>query len=130
MENYCRKLGLQTPQISAAAQVKISEYDWPGNVRQLQNAMIYAVNTSQGNWIKPENLPEYIVLDTNQLKFDGIMNSNSTMRDVLCLETLEKAAIEAALRHANNCVPVAAEVLGISRSTLYRKLKEYNIEQT
>jgi len=47
---------------------------------------------------------------------------------MLCLEKLEKAAIETALLHANNCVPVAAEILGISRSTLYRKLKEYNIE--
>ncbi len=47
---------------------------------------------------------------------------------MLCLENLEKAAIKTALIHANNCVPDAAQILGISRSTLYRKLKDYAID--
>jgi Transcriptional regulator containing PAS, AAA-type ATPase, and DNA-binding domains len=128
IEKYCRKNGWEIPQISAAAQKKISEYNWPGNVRQLQNAMIYAVNTVQGGLIKPENLPTYIMLETCPIKIDQINNGSGNIGEILCLETLEKAAIETALMHANNYVPVAAEILGISRSTLYRKLKDYNIE--
>jgi transcriptional regulator with PAS, ATPase and Fis domain len=128
IENYCQKQGWKIPQISPTAQKIINEYEWPGNVRQLQNAMIYAVNTAQDDFIKPENLPNYIILDTCRIKVDEITNSNGKMGEMLCLENLEKAAIETALLHANNCIPVAAEILGISRSTLYRKLKDYNID--
>lgn len=128
IEKYCRKYGWKTPQISAAAQKKISEYDWPGNVRQLQNAMIYAVNTTQDGLIKPENLPNYIILETCPVKLDESSKHKGNVGEMLCLENLEKAAIETALAHANNYVPQAAEMLGISRSTLYRKLKDYNIE--
>ncbi|SMC37611.1 sigma-54 interaction domain-containing protein [Sporomusa malonica] len=128
VESYCRKYGWKTPQISPAAQKKISEYGWPGNVRQLQNAMIYAVNTAQDGLIKPENLPNYIILETCPVKVDKTTTINGNVGEMLCLENLEKAAIETALSHSNNCVPVAAEMLGISRSTLYRKLKDYNIE--
>lgn len=129
VENYCQKQGWRIPQISLAAQKIINEYKWPGNARQLQNAMIYAVNTCPGDLIKPGDLPNYIILDTCPIKVDGMINLNRTVGEMLCLENLERAAIETALIHANNCVPVAAEILGISRSTLYRKLKEYNIDQ-
>jgi len=129
IENYCQKKGWKVPQISSAAQKKINEYEWPGNARQLQNAMIYTVNTSLDGIIKPDNLPSYILLATCPIKIDGMSaTSSEAIGEMLCLEKLEKAAIETALLHANNCVPVAAEILGISRSTLYRKLKEYNIE--
>jgi transcriptional regulator with PAS, ATPase and Fis domain len=128
IETYCRKHGWSIPQLSPAAQKKINEYQWPGNVRQLQNAMIYAVNTVQGDVIKPENLPDFILMETCPLKVEDMKNGNKNVGDILCLENLEKAAIETALLHANNYVPDAAEILGISRSTLYRKLKDYDIE--
>lgn len=128
VDTYCQKQGWKVPQIHPAALKKITEYQWPGNVRQLQNAMIYAVNTVQGDWIKPENLPEYIIMETCPIKVDEITGGSGNLGEMLCLETLEKAAIEAALSHANFYVPAAAEILGISRSTLYRKLKDYNIE--
>lgn len=128
LEKLCQKQGRKVPQLSPAVQNTINEYTWPGNARQLQNAMIYAVNTIQGDMIKPENLPHYIILDSSPLKLDGVTNGTDTIGEMLCLEKLEKAAIETALLHSNNCVPAAAEILGISRSTLYRKLKDYNIE--
>ncbi|MBU2702346.1 transcriptional regulator with PAS [Sporomusaceae bacterium BoRhaA] len=126
---YCHKQGWKVPQISPAAQKIINQYEWPGNARQLQNAMIYAVNTSMDGIIKPDNLPSYIPLATCPIKIDGMaITSNEKIGDMLCLEKMEKSAIETALAYANNCVPNAAELLGISRSTLYRKLKEYNID--
>lgn len=128
IENYCRKYGRKIPEISQATQQKISQYSWPGNIRQLQNAMIYAVNTARDDIIGPENLPNYILLETCPVELNKFTTGNGNVGDMLCLENLEKAAIETALVHANHCVPVAAEFLGISRSTLYRKLKEYSIE--
>jgi len=124
IENYCKKQGRKIQQISPAALTKINGYEWPGNVRQLQNAMIYAVNTAQDNLIKPENLPNYILLDSCPIILDEVTDTK-----MLRLENLEKVAIEKALLHANNYLPDAAEILGISRSTLYRKLKEYNIDK-
>ena len=128
IEKYCQKQGWKVPELSPAALKYITEYQWPGNVRQLQNAMIFAVNTAQGDIIKPENLPNYIILDTAPIKIDPSTNSIGDISEMLCLENLEKSAIGTALIHSNNNVPVAAEILGISRSTLYRKLKYYNIE--
>jgi transcriptional regulator with PAS, ATPase and Fis domain len=126
IEQYCLRHGWKIPRISPAAQKKISEYSWPGNVRQLQNAIIHAVNTAQDDVIKPENLPNYILADTCPVK-PGQLSDTNKIGEILCLEKLEKAAIEAALLHANNCPRTAAEVLGISRSTLYRKLKDFKI---
>ncbi|MBP2632025.1 MAG: ArsR family transcriptional regulator [Firmicutes bacterium] len=123
IEKYCSKQGAIIPQISAAAQKNINEYEWYGNVRQLQNAMIYAVNTVQDGCINIENLPSYIVSEKCSIKVD-----ENTSNEMLYLKNLEKVAIETALLRANNYMPNAAEILGISRSTLYRKLKEYNIE--
>jgi transcriptional regulator with PAS, ATPase and Fis domain len=128
IEKYCQKQGWKVPKLSPAALKYITEYQWPGNVRQLQNAMVFAVNTAQEDIIKPENLPNYIILDTAPIKIDPSTNSIGDISEMLCLENLEKSAIGTALIHSNNNVPVAAEILGISRSTLYRKLKYYNIE--
>jgi transcriptional regulator with PAS, ATPase and Fis domain len=127
IEQYCLRHGWKIPQVSPAAQKKISEYEWPGNVRQLQNAIIHAVNTAQGDVIKPENLPNYILADSCP-KLNALADANKKVGEILSLEKLEKAAIEAALLHANNCPRTAAEVLGISRSTLYRKLKDFKID--
>jgi len=128
IENYCKKIGWKVPQISPAAQTIINEYEWPGNVRQLKNAMIYAVNTAQEGLIKPENLPNHVILDICPQKIDEITNASGKIDKMLSLECLEKSAIETALLYVDNAVPAAAEILGISRSTLYRKLKDYNIE--
>ncbi len=128
VESYCLKQGWEIAKISPATQAKINEYGWPGNVRQLQNAMIYAVNTAQGDEIKPDNLPNYIIMDASPLKVGEISETSGNMSEMLRMDNIEKAAIKAALQHANNCAPAAAEILGISRSTLYRKLKDYDID--
>jgi len=128
IEEYCKKQGWKIPQISPATLTIINEYGWPGNVRQLKNAMIYAINTAQGGLIKPENLPNNVILDICPKKIGDITNGNEKMSKMLRLENLEKSAIETALLYVDNAVPAAAEILGISRSTLYRKLKDYNIE--
>lgn len=123
IKNYCQKQGWKIPQISPLAIKKINDFAWPGNIRQLQNALIYAVNSAQDNIIQPENLPLYIILDSNPVNVD-----ETTGSEMLCLENLEKNAIKTALLHASNSIPDAANILGISRSTLYRKLKDYNLD--
>ena len=127
VENYCRKQGWNIPQLSPEVLKIINEYHWPGNVRQLQNAIHHSINTVNGNIISPQNLPKYILMDSSPVKIDEISNFGDSEGDSFCLKKIEKAAIEAALLRANNCIPTAAEMVGLSRSTLYRKLKEYKI---
>lgn len=120
VESYCSKMGWNIAEIASLAQSRINSYEWPGNVRQLQNAMIYAVNTALDDVIKPENLPREILMDTSPLKVKKIQGGN--LSDILSLERLERDAIEEAMIFANNYIPAAAGILGISRSTLYRKI--------
>ena len=127
IKTYCQKHGWKIPQIAAATQKIIKDHAWPGNIRQLQNAIIHAVNTAQDDQIKPENLPRYILAESSPIKSADAVDSNKKIGEILHLENLEKAAIEAALLHSNNCPNAAAKLVGVSRSTLYRKLKEYNI---
>ena len=127
IDQYCKRHGWKAPHLSPAVDKKISEYEWPGNVRQLQNAIIHAVNTAQGDVIKLENLPNYILTDSCSVNVGELSDAGSKLGEIYSLEKLEKAAIEAALLHANNCPRTAAEALGISRSTMYRKLKDYKI---
>lgn len=122
IEKYCMKQGWKSPEITPETQKIINEYKWPGNVRQLQNAMTYAVNTAQKGQINPENLPNYIMTDTAPISNDKMVNE-----EMLRLDNLEKIAIETALLRSDNNMDRAVEMLGISRSTLYRKLKDYNI---
>ncbi|WP_425805596.1 sigma-54 interaction domain-containing protein [Desulfitobacterium sp. Sab5] len=123
IEKYCNKQGWKIPKVSPETQKIINEYKWPGNVRQLQNAMTYAVNTAQKGQINPDNLPNYIMIDSNSI------DNNTTVNDeMLRLDNLEKIAIETALLRSDNNMDRAVEILGISRSTLYRKLKDYQIQ--
>ncbi|NLL51474.1 MAG: sigma 54-interacting transcriptional regulator [Peptococcaceae bacterium] len=127
IETYCQKQGWKVPTLSPAAQARINEYEWPGNVRQLQNAMIYAVNTTLNDTIMAEDLPSYINLEIVPTKVDGgedYFNDD----EALSLQNIERNAIKAAMLRAENYIPAAAEILGISKSTLYRKLKEYEIQ--
>jgi|GEM_PF-103872 Transcriptional regulator containing PAS, AAA-type ATPase, and DNA-binding domains len=145
IKNYCHKMGMRTPMVNPDVWQALIEYSWPGNVRQLENAIIYAVNAAENDVIAVENLPPYILLRTNTIietltasssvnKIVYTPQTNSSERangdqgNELTLEAAEKRAILAALLHTNNYVPGAADILKISRSTMYRKLKEYNIE--
>jgi transcriptional regulator with PAS, ATPase and Fis domain len=127
IHDYCMRMGWQEPQLSPETEKIINQYRWPGNVRQLQNAIHHAINTANGNLIEPSNLPNYVLTDTIREGAPGISIFGGASNQTLCLKTIEKEAIEAALQRANNCIPAAAEIVGVSRSTLYRKLKDYNI---
>lgn len=124
VERYCRKLGLKTMRISPAALKRINEYRWPGNVRQLENAMIYAVNHAENEEIRINDLPA-TVLEDNSPPINTV--SGEQINEIRTIEAMEKVVIENALFKTRNNISRAAEFLGIGKSTLYRKLKEYNI---
>lgn len=96
-------------------------YNWPGNVRELQNIMQLVLNVAENNSIlTSNNLPGYI-----SEKEDVGEVSNG--KQLLTLEQVEKNAIMRTLIEVNDNMAAASRVLGIGRSTLYRKMEKYKI---
>ena len=94
----------------------LTEYYWPGNVRQLKNALEQAFCNSSSNVITEEMLPSSIRENINYCN-----HSEGNMKG------MEKAAIENALRASDGNITKAAKVLGISRATLYNKIAKLQI---
>ncbi|MDR1701963.1 MAG: sigma 54-interacting transcriptional regulator [Sporomusaceae bacterium] len=129
LEKHCANLKRPALQLSTDTLKKLKDYNWPGNVRQLENAIISAIHAQQGNIIKPDSLPSY--MDTAPLPTDddsGIEAICTKMGGKFSLTNWEEAALKASLIASNNCIPEAANLLQISKATMYRKLKLFNIK--
>lgn len=96
-------------------------YDFPGNVRELENLLEGLVVLSPAG---------KKVINEKDLKSSLVWHdTKSTTQSVLSLEKVEKFAIENALRLSKGNKSKAAQLLGVSRDTLYRKLKQYNVAE-
>jgi transcriptional regulator with PAS, ATPase and Fis domain len=128
LENYCCKHGCNVPVFSPEFMKLLVEYAWPGNVRQLQNAIHHAINISEGDTLLPGDLPEYILSEIGPAASQpNVLRRGDVANKSLSLKEIEKATIEAALLLHSNCIEAAAESVGLSRSTFYRKMKEYKV---
>lgn len=133
VKQYARRMGWSVPVISSAARKKILEYNWPGNVRQLENAIIYAVNLAEEGRIDLHHLPNDVLVKSELFKTETIVvqsNKQENMtetKDLFSMKDSEKVVIQKALARAGNSVAISAKLLGISKTTLYRKLKEHDI---
>ncbi|MCK8823722.1 sigma-54 interaction domain-containing protein [Fuchsiella alkaliacetigena] len=122
LERYVDRLDKNIRGFTAGAKKQLLNYSWPGNVRELENCIEYAVNIATANYITKENLPERIVDCDLEIK------SSST---VPTFDELKRQAIIKALQEygtSSKAKEKAAAALGISRATLYRKLKEFEID--
>ena len=122
VRSYCNKERRPVLKLDPEAVAIIRKYAWPGNVRQLENAIIYAINVA-GDFIRPEHLPDYI----NEQAYQPGKKTEARMK-VSSLKDSEKELIEAALVKARYNVAVASEMLSISKPSMYRKLKKFRIE--
>jgi transcriptional regulator of acetoin/glycerol metabolism len=101
------------------------QYDWPGNVRELENCIERAVALGDGKIIDLSDLPPTIAsaspsADVTVTAITGPVSSTD-------LEDIERATIERVFEQVKGDKAMAGKMLGISRATLYRKLKRYNI---
>ncbi len=108
------ELGRQIVGFDAAAAELLRRYDWPGNLRQLRNAVMSATLLATGKYITPENLPAELSGATHP----------APLRD----RAGEEEQIRQALAAAGGNKSQAARMLGIDRKTLYNKLHLYGIE--
>jgi DNA-binding NtrC family response regulator len=106
--------------ISAEAMALLTAYPWPGNVRELRNAIARAATLAASDEIRPDDLPPRI-RDAGRA---AAMVAGASHRQ-LPLRELERAYILEVLRQTGGNKSRAAELLGLDRKTLYRKLAEF-----
>lgn len=106
----------------------LNRYSWPGNIRELENAIERAINISDGEIILPEHLPEYILKATEDFKKISSSPQLESSLDEYNLESSEYNLIMSSLEKSDGNIKKAAELLGVSRRTLYRKLERYKID--
>lgn len=103
----------------------LSCYDWPGNIRQLENAVMRMAHLSQNKTITPDLIPPDIICKEKSNK--ALFNGNDKLNLNELLANMEIDALNWALEKANGNQSKAAEYLSIKRTTLRDKLKKHNI---
>jgi two-component system, NtrC family, response regulator AtoC len=110
-------------QVSAAAMKSFLQYDWPGNVRELENCIARALALGDHKWIDVGDLPpEVLAAESSELTAQDAARLSTT-----ALADLERVTILRVFEQARGDKALAGKMLGISRATLYRKLKQYDI---
>jgi DNA-binding NtrC family response regulator len=112
---YCDKYNKPGKKISTHALEKLSNYPWPGNIRELQHSIEKAVILSDSTALGPSDFSF-----SNSSK--GVTDNDNTT-----LEEMEKKLISDSIKKHDNNLSVVASKLGITRQTLYNKLKKYDI---
>jgi two-component system response regulator AtoC len=119
LDKYAPK---QMVQVSSEAMKCMLNYEWPGNVRELENCIERAVALGTDNLLEVSDLPPAMHFVGEQ----GAVHSGQQLSGS-DLEELEKATIQRVFEQVHGDKALAGKMLGISRATLYRKLKRYKI---
>lgn len=122
-------LGREVQGISERALAALTEYHWPGNVRELQNAVYSAVAVMDGQRIDYEDLPENLTITPAASLPPSSLSGRKSLPELAAEATAqsEQQAIQSALAETGGNKEKAAQILGIGRKTLYRKLKQYGM---
>jgi DNA-binding NtrC family response regulator len=110
-------------QVTPGAMKSFLQYDWPGNVRELENCIARAVALGDHQMIDVADLPPAI----RGAEDAGLTREDAAALSTTALADLEKMTILRVFEQAGGDKALAGRMLGISRATLYRKLKQYNI---
>jgi DNA-binding NtrC family response regulator len=111
---YALKYGKPLMKADKTAGEKLMQYNWPGNIRELQHMAEKAVILGEGN-----------LLHTEDFFLGSYVTAKEPLEDILNLETLEKEAIRLAIQKHNGNITRAVKDLGISRRALYYKLRKH-----
>lgn len=113
LKKYSSKYNKSNLNINRQAQEKLMQYLWPGNVRELQHAIEKAVILCESNIIKPDDF---------YLRHTGMTSTGSS--SFMTLDEMERQLIQKTIEQHNGNLSAAANHLGITRQTLYNKLKK------
>ena len=117
---FAGRYGKQISAISDQALDLLRGHAWVGNVRELRNVIERAVIVATGDMVRAEHLAD-------ELRGEGAVVTNRSQGALLTLAELEARHIARVLAHTHGQIGAAAEMLGIHRNTLTRKMKEYGL---
>jgi two-component system nitrogen regulation response regulator GlnG len=141
LRQFGHSLGRSVRSVTPEAQERLGEYDWPGNVRQLQSVLKYALIQSPGDVLTLDCLPENLRGSGGPPRQAGAEVSQAALAELterllragesdiyrrVC-EEVDRVVLDAVLRHVNGNQVKASELLGISRTTLRAKLRSLKL---
>ncbi len=117
LNEFNKENGKDVEGFSAQAKAKIAAYDWPGNIRELRNCVESAVVMCRGNVIEVDDLPPNVSRASTESSIEIPLGST--------MDEAEKAVILATIGYCKGNKSKAADMLGIGRKTIIRKMQEY-----
>jgi DNA-binding NtrC family response regulator len=131
-EHFLERINRASPiqrTLSEDAMRMMMAYDWPGNVRELENCLERAGALTTGPVIHTADLPSQLQTGNRNGFHPGSGAATSfSSNGVVPMAEIEKQAILSALQQLNGDKLMTARMLGIGKTTLYRKLKEYGVQ--
>jgi DNA-binding NtrC family response regulator len=121
LKQFAERSGKPTLELSERAAERLMAYEWPGNVRELENCIEHAVALARFDQVTVEDLPEKL---RGYLAGSFVATANDPT-EIVTMEELEKRYLLRVFKLVGNNKSRAAEVLGIDRRTMYRKLERY-----
>jgi transcriptional regulator with PAS, ATPase and Fis domain len=125
VKRFSNKFGKEVAGVCPDTLVLLTRFPWPGNIRQLENMIQYAVLTSSGPDLLPAHLPPQVKDYVATTARPGSGRQTSLMESK---QASEREQIHQVLKKCNYSRVRAAETLGVSRVTLYKKMKKYGLE--
>jgi two-component system response regulator HydG len=126
-EDFIRRFGEREGKaftgIATSAADKLLAYPWPGNVRELRNSIERAVALAQFDKITPEDLPEKV----RGYKSTHVLVASANPSELVTMEEVERRYISRVLQAVGGSRTRASQILGLDRTTLYRKIKRYGL---
>jgi len=151
LERISKKSGRERVHISPEVMSHFKKYPWPGNIRELENVLEMAELTSPAGVIQVTNLPErirqYVPVDVNALAFVGTATQEQKKSELLppglsvesgeeiykrhslSIKDAELNCLRRAMVETNGNIAEISRILGLSRSTIYRRIKEFNLNK-
>lgn len=128
-QRYCKKYQLNQKRVSASAIAKLEAYDWPGNIRELAHTVERAVIMSDDSFEHQSNhgflsAQDFILPQTNNIEYT---NRQANPFNDCNLERIEGLAVKYALEKHEGNISQSAKELGITRTSLYRRIKKFGL---
>ena len=117
---YNKKYNKQVSKISEGALTRMQKHNWPGNIRELQHSLERAIIMSNSQVLQPEDF-------NFNSQSQAPMDAENVMLDHFKLEEVEKILIRKVLKKYNGNITQASSELGLTRSSLYRRLEKYGL---
>ncbi len=126
IEKFNKKNGKNVKGISKEAMEVLKRYNWPGNIRELQNVIERAMSLTESNYIASLDLPDHVLAGTDSGTYIKDLPFKQAKRK--WLDAFEKKYFADVLKESNGNVSRAAQKAGIDRKTIYRIFKKHDME--